>query len=149
MCDYSLMVYPNRLATTGEELVVKKFGTGSIGLTPPAPAHQGWWAAVKAFFDPPEVPAVCIPPGALLKLSDIPQPLQSELGVGPEEDVVFTEISAVVNNYRDAVRFANGKEILLQRLEEGQHVKVLDLFVPDRDEPSQASQWQPDWQFTL
>ena len=127
MCDYSLMAFPNRLAGAGEDLVVNRFPTGTIGLAVPVAAQQGWWAAVRAFFNPPEVPAVCIPPGASLKLSDIPKPPQTELGVGSEEDVTFTELSAKVNTHRDAVRFGNGKEVLLQCLQEGQRVTVLDL----------------------
>ena len=36
MCDYSLHTYPNRLAADGEELVVHRFGAGSLGLASPA-----------------------------------------------------------------------------------------------------------------
>jgi hypothetical protein len=89
---------------------------------------------VKDFFNPPKtepVPAVCIPPGARLRLQDIPARLQHELGVGPAEDVTFTQISAAVNSYRDAVRFANGREVRLQELREGQRVMVLDLSVAE------------------
>jgi hypothetical protein len=32
MCDYSLHVFPNRLASEGEELVVHRFGGTSLGL---------------------------------------------------------------------------------------------------------------------
>jgi hypothetical protein len=32
MCDYSLMMVRNRLAVEGEELVVHKFKSGSVGL---------------------------------------------------------------------------------------------------------------------
>lgn len=31
MCDYSLMTIPNRLAVSGEELVVHRFEAGSAG----------------------------------------------------------------------------------------------------------------------
>ena len=89
---------------------------------------------VKAFFNPPRtapVPAVCIPPGARLQLQDIPVRLQHEFAVGPVEDVTFTQISASVNSYRDAVRFANGREVRLQELREGQRVRVLDLSMAE------------------
>ncbi len=36
MCDYSLHTYPNRLAADGENLVVHRFGAGSLGLASPA-----------------------------------------------------------------------------------------------------------------
>ena len=143
MCDYSLMVVPNRLAQEGEELVAHQFSTGSLGLASPAdlrraacpqPVARSFWSALKEFFNPPRpepVPAVCIPPGARLQLQDIPVRLQREFGVGPVEDVTFTQISAVVNTYRDAVRFANGRELRLQELKEGVRVKVLDLSLAE------------------
>ncbi len=144
MCDYSLMAVPNRLAREGEELVAHRFPTGSLGLASPAdlkraadptpPARRSLWCAVKEFFNPPKtepVPAVCIPPGARLELRDIPARLQAEIGVGPVEPVTFTQISAAVNSYRDAVRFANGREVRLQELKEGQRVRVLDLSMAE------------------
>jgi len=145
MCDYSLMAVPNRLAQEGEDLVTHRFPTGSLGLAspadlkraadPPTPARKSFWCAVKDFFNPPKtepVPAVCIPPGARLRLQDVPARLQHELGVGVAEDVVFTQISAAVNSYRDAVRFPNGREVRLQELREGQRVRMLDLSMADK-----------------
>jgi hypothetical protein len=144
MCDYSLMAVPNRLAQEGEELVAHRFPTGSLGLASPADvkraahpvpvAKRGFWCAFKEFFNPPKtepVAAVCIPPGARLLLQDIPVRLQHEAGVGPAEEVTFTQISAAVNSYRDAVRFPNGREVRLQELREGQRVTVLDLSVAE------------------
>ena len=55
-----------------------------------------------------------------LLLKDIPKGLQRELGVGEVEEVKFIEISAEVNTYRDAVRFKNSRQLLLQALPEGQ-----------------------------
>ena len=140
MCDYSLMAVPNRLAQEGEQLVSHRFPTGSLGMASPGdlkracalqpPKRTGWWRRAVEFFDPPRtasVPAVCIPPGARLEMRDIPVRLQQDLGVGPVEIVTFTQISAAVNSYRDAVRFSNGREARLQELREGQRVRVLDL----------------------
>ena len=143
MCDYSLMAVPNRLANEKEELVVYRFPTGSLGLASPpdvkraackSPANKSFWTNLKEFFNPARqapVPAVCIPPGARLQLQGISTRLQNELGVGPIEDVTFTQISAAVNSYRDAVRFANGRELRLQELREGLAVKVLDLSMAE------------------
>ncbi len=39
----------------------------------------------------------------------------------------FTQTSCAVNTFRDAVRFQNGIEVLLQRFAEGQRVRVLTL----------------------
>lgn len=142
MCDYSLMAVPNRLAREGEELITHRFPTGSLGLAspsevrrPPVPAlRRSFWAALKEFFQPVEtaaVCAVCIPPGARLRLEDIPARLQTELAVTASEDVTFTQLTAAAHSYRDAVRFANGREIRLQELREGQRVRVLDLTMAE------------------
>src|SRR3954453_14441935 len=111
MCDYSLMAVPNRLAQEGEELVTHRFPTGSLGLasypelqraTCVVRGKKSFWNTLKDFFDPPQsndVCAVCIPPGARLRL---------EQTNGPAEEVTFTQITATVNSYRDAIRFPNG-----------------------------------------
>ena len=157
MCDYSLHVYPNRLANEGEELIVHRFGGASLGLASPsdlrpvinasscdATARKPWsWAAIKEWFraNRPQwqpdkrTPAVCVPPGARLVLKDIPKGLQRELGIGEVEEVKFVEISAEVNTYRDAIRFKNGRQLLLQALREGQRVTVLSLSPAEVEEP--------------
>jgi hypothetical protein len=144
MCDYSLHAVPNRLAVEGEELVTYRFPTSSIGLASPAELEKAnrrvaltttgrsWWTMLKAWLNPPplrtdKIAAVCIPPGARLRMQDVPQDLQKELGVGPSEEVVFVELSASAYRYRDGIRFQNGREILLQYLDEGLHVDVFSL----------------------
>jgi hypothetical protein len=57
MCDYSLMAIPNRLAVSGEELVVHKFEEGSVGLASPCDLRKrqqyrkvqchGFWPRIK------------------------------------------------------------------------------------------------------
>lgn len=145
MCDYSLFAIPNRLAKEKEDLVAHRFPTGSMGLASPVDLRKyaeqrqdkgkrGIWSAIKGFFTMPKmepVPAVCIPPGARLSLGDIPVRLQQELGVKEQEDVVFTQTSASVNTYRDAVRFGNGRELNLQELREGQRVRVTSLALAE------------------
>ncbi len=145
MCDYSLHAIPNRLACEGEQLVTYRFPTSSIGLASPIDldkanrAHEeasqpgrSWWSVLKSWLNPPplrseKIPAVCIPPGARLRMRNIPQDLQRELGVGANEEVTFVELSASAYRYRDGVRFGNGREILLQYLDEGLAVDVLSL----------------------
>jgi hypothetical protein len=156
MCDYSLHVYPNRLATDGEELVVHRFGGASLGLASPSDlcpvikassgdptSKKRWsWTAIKEWFvanrlegqPDKRTSAVCVPPGARLLLKDIPKGLQRELGVGEVEEVKFVEISAEVNTYRDAVRFKNSKQLRLQALREGQRVTVLSLTPEEVEE---------------
>jgi hypothetical protein len=158
MCDYSLHTYPNRLATDGEDLVVHRFGAGSLGLTSPADlapvisagklTHGNLWSHVKAWFQgqnprweaEKRIPAVCIPPGARLLLRDIPRNLQRELCVGEVEEVRFIETTAEVNTYRDAVRFSNCRQALLQQLREGQRVRVLSTGV-EEFEPAETELW--------
>ena len=140
MCDYSLMAVPNRLAREGEELVVHRFPTGSLGLAssadirrhlnPPKRGRNGFWASLLDLLNPPSslpVCAVCIPPGAQLLLKDMPARLREGLGVTESETVTFTQITAAPNTYRDSVRFANGHVVRLQDLREGQRVRVIDL----------------------
>lgn len=141
MCDYSLGGIPNRLAVEGEELVVHRFPTHSMGLASPndllpqmtasAERDRSLWQRFKNFFSPavdcPKAPAVCIPPGASLILKSIPVELQRKWNIGEEESVVFLQTSAEVNTYRDALRFNNGRQVLLQQLVEGMPVKVTSL----------------------
>lgn len=120
MCDYSLAYFPNRLARNGEELVAHRFATQTMGF---ASVHRSW----KEILLPAAVAAVCVPPGAKLLLCDIPVSIQEQLGVAAIEEVIFTQKSAESFMYRDAVRFANGQEILIQCLRRGQRVQVLSL----------------------
>src|SRR5438132_8429321 len=118
MCDYSLGGLPNRLAVEGEELVVHRFPTHSIGLasaadlrpkTSVADSDQNLWQRMKNIFtsisDCPTASAVCVPPGARLILKGIPLDLQRKWNIGEEENVVFVQTSAEVNRYRDAFCF--------------------------------------------
>lgn len=148
MCDYSLHAHPNRLATEGEKLVLTRFPAGSMGFTSQAEleCHQSWrrsqatpkfewsWRGIKAYFQNlsaqrPIGPmmAVCIPPGATLHLEDIPWMVQQVAGVSKDEEVTFTQLGCEAYTYRDAVRFRNGKEILIQRLSENQRATVVSL----------------------
>lgn len=145
MCDYSLMALPNRLAVCGEELLVHRFELGSMGLASVADVSQiqgvpevpvtGFFARLKRIMFPPvpqQCPAVCVPPGARLLVRDIPEQLQKEVSVsGSVQEVVFTQLATV--GFRDALRFRNGLELLMQRLIEGQRVRVLTLSEEEYD----------------
>ena len=145
MCDYSLHSVHNRLAVEGEPLQVHKFPTGSLGLASTADLQpaisassggKGWWQTVKGWFEtapPVQVAAVCIPPGARLILREIPKSFQEKLGVSAEEEVTFVQLSPEIRSYRDAVRFSNGKEVLIQRLPLGQQLDVLGLSIAEEE----------------
>jgi hypothetical protein len=145
MCDYSLFALRTRLAVEGEDLVVYRFPTGSLGLTSPAELEtykqqpRGW----RSWFNAPEVPcAVCIPPGARLLLRDIPERLQRQLGVAVMEEVVFVQLSNMPGRHRDGVQFANNQRILLQHFAEGQRARVLSLSsaTPEEEEVIERNQ---------
>jgi hypothetical protein len=130
MCDYSLAGIPNRLAVEGEQLIVHRFSTGTLGLASPCSKLLS------------KTPAVCIPPGARLRLRDIPEALQRGLGLNATDEVTFVQLSADAYQYRDAVRFQNGREILLQRLGCGQQVEVLSLA--SGDIPKKRHRWMEE-----
>jgi len=137
MCDYSLAAFRSRLAVDGEALIVYRFPTGALGLASPldVEAYRKEFRAWGEGFDPREIPcAVCIPPGARLLLQDIPEHMQSRLGVGATEQVVFAETSAHAYRYRDAVRFNNGRKVLLQSLNVRQKVRIISLCAGDNGE---------------
>jgi hypothetical protein len=142
MCDYSLQGLPNRLAVAGEQLVTHRFPTGSIGMASPldlaasenpsgGEEHRGFWSVIKSWFDPrlemDRVAAVCIPPGARLKMSRVPEKMQRGYELRPAEEVRFVQLSADVYQYRDAIRFDNGCQQILQSLPEGVPFEVISL----------------------
>ena len=153
MCDYSLMMVPNRLAVEGEELVTHRFQSGSLGLVS-CFDYASWlnqrsksiWQRFKACCsaDNEPTPVVCIPPGARLRLEGLPEILKEQFHFGSSEDATFTEISAEANGYRDAFCFDNGATVSFALLTEGQNVKVLRLsseedVAPDLDRLRAAS----------
>jgi hypothetical protein len=133
MCDYSLAALSNRLAVKGERLIVRRFPSGCLGMSSP---QRRWYEALF----PSMAVAVCVPPGARLLLRSIPTNLQNQLEVSPTEEVTFVQRTADEFTHRDGVRFANGREILLQQLECGQQVTVLRLHSEDEAAPH-GSDW--------
>jgi len=69
-----------------------------------------------------------------LLLRDIPKTLQQHFDVQATEEVTFVQLSDEAYQYRDAVQFGNGREVLLQCLRCGQHVEVLSLSSGERRE---------------
>ena len=107
MCDYSLEAYQSRPATTGEKLNLDRFPSGSMGFSA-GPASDL---------------AVCVLPDAKLRLEGLSETVQKAYGVGPVEEVVMTRLET--GPYKDAVRFSNGTEVLLQRLDRGLSAVIL------------------------
>ncbi len=101
MCDYSLEFYRSRPAQIREKYVLTRFKSGSLGFASPGDCST----------------AVCIPYDTQLRLEGIPEGLRDELGVGSDEEVTFARVDH--GRYHDGVRFANGAETSLQRLNPG------------------------------
>ena len=101
MCDYSLEAYRSRPAEEGEKLTLERFPSGSMGFTAGAVCDT----------------AVCVPEGTHLIVQGIGDNVRESCGVGAVEEVVLTRLPG--GPYKDGVRFANGQEILLQRLDCG------------------------------
>src|SRR5262249_55815079 len=98
MGDYSLISFPNLLAQTGDELVLHRFPSGSLGLASVADLQSesaplqfnrdNFWKILKEFFTPAwdcAIPAVCIPPGARLQLHQLGSRFRQDHGLAAEE----------------------------------------------------------------
>jgi hypothetical protein len=53
--------------------------------------------------------------------------MQKQFGLGRHEEVTFLQLTAEPFRYRDAIRFHNGQEVLLQKLSDGLRMDVLSL----------------------
>lgn len=155
MCDYSLQGLPNRLAQEGEVLTTYRFRTGSMGLASPvdmaaracpqrkAAEQRGWWQALLHWLnggaDTDELPAVCIPPGARLMMTRVPDRLRREFALSATEEVTFIQLSAEAFQFRDAIRFADGRQLLLQSFPSSVLFQVLKLAeVPAEEQVSES-----------
>jgi hypothetical protein len=63
--------------------------------------------------------AVCMPAGARLRLDGIDKRLQRAVRVEPTEEVVMIRLGFRNHTHRDGVRFANGRQVMLQDLNTG------------------------------
>jgi hypothetical protein len=143
MCDYSQHGLQSRLACEGELLITYRFPTELIGLASAldvdeeerrrTEAERGrTWFSVLRRGRPREtnarqVPAVCIPPGARLRMTHIPVELRHRWALRSVEDVWFTETGDDPERFRDAIRLANGRLLVLQTLPERICFMVLSL----------------------
>ena len=164
MCDYSLLSFPNRLARNGEQLVVHRFACGAMGLASPVDlvrtSVNSWRARLTEICSTllrdrkrSSVTAVCVPHGTRLLVLDIPKTLQCEINVKSQEEVTLRQLSGSPFEYRDAIRFRNGRQILLQKLHQGQRVRVLDVALEVDDHNGELSNrlggWQPDFELEI
>ena len=103
MCDYSLELYRSRPAAQEEQYTLHRFPSGTMGFVAGTDCET----------------AVCMPAGARLSLEGINETVQRAFSIGPAEEVAMTRLDVTGHAHRDAVRFGNGREVLLQSLNAG------------------------------
>ena len=108
MCDYSLELYRSRPAAQEEQYTLHRFPSGTMGFVAGTDCET----------------AVCMPAGARLSLQGINETVQRAFSIGPAEQVTMTRLEVTGHAHRDAVRFANGREVLLQSLNAGVSAKL-------------------------
>ena len=110
MCDYSLELYRSRPAVQEEQYTLHRFPSGTMGFVSGVDCDT----------------AVCMPACAKLRLEGIGETVQRAFAVGPAEEVVMTRLEVTGHAHRDAVRFANGREVLLQSLNAGVSARLAE-----------------------
>jgi hypothetical protein len=124
MCDYSLELYRSRPAVQEEQYTLHRFPSGTMGFVAATDCQT----------------AVCMPAGARLRLEGINETAQRAFAIGPVEQVTMTRLDVTGHAHRDAVRFANGREVLLQSLNLGVSARIaprdLEEILGLRDEPA-------------
>jgi hypothetical protein len=85
MCDYSLEMYRSRPAAMGEQYVLHRFRSGTLGFVDPADCTT----------------AVCLPAGASLRLQAISRRLQRTLCLGPAPEAVMFRLPFGPGVHRD------------------------------------------------
>jgi hypothetical protein len=147
MCDYSLYTVNNRLALESDDLVLHRFDTGSLGFCAAAEWQRAMshgalartWSSFVSWLVPRKkcgLTAVCVPPGARLLVSEVPENARPGFELLELESVVFTQLSERSFAYRDALRLPDGETVLLQKLPEGLRVTVLTLAAEEEALPS-------------
>jgi hypothetical protein len=109
MCDYSLEFYRSRQAVYEEHYTLHRFGSGTLGFIAKGDCTT----------------AICMPAGVRLRLEGLDKRLQRSLRVGPTEEVVMIRHPFRNHTHRDGVRFANGREVMLQDLSAGLSAKLV------------------------
>ena len=110
MCDYSLELYRSRPAAREEQYSLHRFPSGTMGFVAGSDCET----------------AVCMPAGARLHLEGINETVQRAFSIGPIEEVTMTRLEVTGHAHRDAVRFASGREVLLQSLNLGVSARLAE-----------------------
>jgi hypothetical protein len=126
MCDYSLQTVRSRPARVGDRLTTRHFGTGTRGFASQEDADV----------------AVCVLPGTELAFAEEVEILSfwlSRKSIG-HRTAIFRQVNKDKPlTHHDALEFADGCQVLLTHLCEGQHATVLQLpSVPTTDAEKEA-----------
>ncbi|TAJ85917.1 hypothetical protein [Reyranella sp.] len=125
MCDYSLELYRSRPATEDEQYTLRRFPSGTMGFTAARDCET----------------AVCIPADARLRLEGIGEAVQQAYAVGQTEEVVMTRVEGGAYAHKDAVKFSNGREVLLQSFNAGVTAEVI-AFTSDLTDVTEVRRWR-------
>lgn len=112
MCDYSLELYRSRPAVEGEQYTLRRFPSGTMGFTAERDCET----------------AVCLPADAHLRLEGIGETIRQAYVVNSTEEVTMARMDGTNFAHRDAVRFANGREVLLQGLNAGIVATLIEVL---------------------
>ena len=74
---------------------------------------------------PDKSAAVRVPPGTRLRIRSVPNEIRREFDVDAAENVNCVQLGEEAGSDRDAIRFRNGRHVLLQRFGEGVWFEVL------------------------
>lgn len=114
MCEYSLELYRSQPAEVGEKYKLERFPSGTYGLA----VGEGCTTAA------------CLKEGSKLLVTGLGKTVQNGFGVGEAEEAVFIRLATHgPHAHRDAVRFHNGREAILQVL--GGDVSIMLLSLPE------------------
>ncbi len=117
MCDYSLEGFATREAKAGDRLVAAPLGDhGALGFVTP---------------ETPDV-AVCLVPGAKVRLDQVPEDLQADLRISRGDIARFVQrdLASNVLGFRDALAFdhhMDGVTVLIQDLQADVTIEVITV----------------------
>ena len=158
MCGYSRHGLSSRLACEGDHLITFRFSMGLVALaaaTDTGSQHPrrsrkvslgAWRSLFKRWVagSHDRVSMVWVPPGARLRMTQIPAELRSKWALRSVENVWFTEPGTDLDRYQPAIRFRNGEVISLLSLPENIRFVVLSLGSDNYFDGLQMPAWPDD-----
>lgn len=139
MCDYSLYTIQNRLAEEGEELILHKFETGTLGFASASDFSRAGSLNTRSRYFLGQYEGLVGTAAYSTVHGDLRSSRNSLITERhstncadtpphrPKEIALFTEVSDRSYSYRDALLPPNGTRVLLQDLPAGLHALVLSL----------------------